>query len=60
MINANLVLPYFFGHPQQVTFVLGGAEYSLPMITLDPRFQVIYGWDFYLITLLTFFAPASS
>ncbi|NUQ24635.1 MAG: glycosyltransferase [Saprospiraceae bacterium] len=57
MINANLVLPYFFGHSQQVTFVLGGTEYTLPMITLDPRFQVIYGWDFYLITLLTFFAP---
>ncbi len=57
MINANLVLPWFFGQPQDVTFVLGGDEYRLPMITLDPRFQVIYGWDFYLITLLTFFAP---
>lgn len=57
MINANLVLPYFFGQPQDITFVLAGEELRLPMITLDPRFQVIYGWDFYLITLLTFFAP---
>ncbi|MBL7775931.1 MAG: glycosyltransferase, partial [Saprospiraceae bacterium] len=60
MVNANLALPYFFGFAQEVTFVLGGTEYRLPMIALDTRFQVIYGWDFYLITLLTFFAPVLS
>lgn len=57
MLNANLAMPYFFGHPQDITFVLGGEDIRLPMVALDPRFQVIYGWDFYLITLLTFFAP---
>jgi hypothetical protein len=30
------------------------------MLALDAGFQVIYGWDFYLITLLTFFAPVLS
>jgi cellulose synthase/poly-beta-1,6-N-acetylglucosamine synthase-like glycosyltransferase len=60
MINANLALPYFFGYHQDITFVLGGTEYRMPMITLDPDFQVIYGWDFYLITLMTFFAPVLS
>lgn len=60
MLNANLALPYFFGQPQDITFVLGGSEIRLPMVALDPRFQVIYGWDFYLITLLTFFAPVLS
>lgn len=60
MINANLALPYFFGHPQDVTFVLGGQEFRLPIVALDTRFQVIYGWDFYLITILTFFAPVLS
>ncbi|MBK8967539.1 MAG: glycosyltransferase [Saprospiraceae bacterium] len=60
MINANLAMPYFFGFAQDVTFVLGGSEFRLPMIALDPRFQVIYGWDFFLITMLTFFAPVLS
>ena len=60
MLNANLAMPYFFGFAQEVTFVLGGQEVRLPMIALDTRFQVIYGWDFYLITLLTFFAPVLS
>lgn len=60
MLNANLALPYFFGAHQDITFVLGGSEMRMPMIALDPRFQVIYGWDFYLITLLTFFAPVLS
>ena len=60
MLNANIALPYFFGFQQDITFVLGGEECRLPMIALDPRFQVIYGWDFYLITLLTFFAPVLS
>lgn len=60
MINANLALPYFFGYHQDITFVLGGSEHRIPMIALDPDFQVIYGWDFYLITLMTFFAPVLS
>lgn len=60
MINANLALPYFFGYRQDITFVLGGSEYRMPMVALDPDFQVIYGWDFYLITLMTFFAPVLS
>ncbi len=60
MLNANLAMPYFFGSAQDITFVVGGDEFRWPIITLDPRFQVIYGWDFYLITLLTFFAPVLS
>jgi cellulose synthase/poly-beta-1,6-N-acetylglucosamine synthase-like glycosyltransferase/uncharacterized membrane protein (UPF0136 family) len=60
MLNANLALPYFFGFRQDLTFVTAGTEFHLPILTLDPRFQVIYGWDFYLITLLTFFAPVLS
>jgi len=60
MLNANLALPYFFGYRQDLTFVVGGSEFLLPIITLDPDFQVIYGWDFYLITLMTFFAPVLS
>lgn len=60
MLNANLFLPYLFGQPQDVTFVVGAQEMTMPIIVLNPDFQVIYGWDFYLITLLTFFSPVLS
>lgn len=60
MVNANLALPYFFGFQQDVTFVLAGQEFTMPMVALDTDFQVIYSWDFYLITMMTFFAPVLS
>lgn len=60
MLNANLLLPYYFGFSQDITFVLSGHEIRLPIMALDPGFQVIYSWDFYLITLMTFFAPVLS
>ncbi|MCB9346498.1 MAG: glycosyltransferase [Lewinellaceae bacterium] len=57
MINANLVLPYFFGHSADVTFVLAGQEWALPVMSMDAGFQAIYDWDFFAITMLAFFAP---
>lgn len=60
MLNANLVLPMFFGHQQELTFVLGGQEFLIPILALSPGFEVIYDWDFFAITLLTFFAPVLS
>ena len=57
MINANLLLPYFFGAWQDLTFVVGGQEIVMPLLALNQGFEVIYNLDFFLITLLTFFAP---
>ena len=57
MINANLILPYFFGHSTDVTFVLAGQEWVLPVMSMDVGFQAIYDWDFFAITMLAFFAP---
>ena len=57
MINANLLLPYFFGDWQDVTFVLGGQEKVVSIMALDQRFSAIYDLDFFLMTMLTFFAP---
>jgi cellulose synthase/poly-beta-1,6-N-acetylglucosamine synthase-like glycosyltransferase len=57
MINANIFLPYYFGHQTDVTFALGGQDVVLPIITLDEGFSVIYSVDFFLITMMTFFAP---
>ncbi|MCB9265142.1 MAG: glycosyltransferase [Lewinellaceae bacterium] len=57
MVNANLVLPYFFGQAADVTFVLAGQEWVLPVMSMDAGFQAIYDWDFFAITMLSFFAP---
>jgi hypothetical protein len=57
MVNANLLLPYFFGHARDITFVLGGIEFILPVMVLDDQFGTIYSADFFVITMLTFFAP---
>ncbi len=57
IIDANLVLPLLFGSSHPVTLTAGGYELVLPMIRLDPAFTVIYSVDFFLITLLTLFAP---
>lgn len=57
MINANLLLPYFFGHQREITMALGGIEYIFPVMVLDDAFGAIYSPDFFAITILTFFAP---
>ncbi|TNE57780.1 MAG: glycosyltransferase [Bacteroidetes bacterium] len=60
MLNANLALPVFFSYQQDLTFVIGGHEFLIPILALSPGFEVIYDWDFFTITLLTFFAPVLS
>ncbi|RMF02202.1 MAG: hypothetical protein D6772_03790, partial [Bacteroidetes bacterium] len=57
MVNANLLLPYFFGQTQMVTFSLGQRELVFPVRLLGAHFESIYTLDFFLITMLTFFAP---
>jgi cellulose synthase/poly-beta-1,6-N-acetylglucosamine synthase-like glycosyltransferase len=57
MVNANLLLPYFFGKQQDLTFALGGHEFVYPVMVLHEKFSSIYSGDFFAITMLTFFAP---
>lgn len=57
MVNANIFLPSFFGHWQELTWVTAGREFTMPVLALDPGFGIIFSWDFFLITLLTFFGP---
>jgi cellulose synthase/poly-beta-1,6-N-acetylglucosamine synthase-like glycosyltransferase len=57
MLNANLALPYFFGDWANITYVLAGKEIVFPVLILNSGFEVIYDWDFFIITILTFFAP---
>lgn len=57
MIDANLMLPWFFGERQDLTWVTRGIEFTMPVYSLGHGFDPIYSTDFFLITLLTFFAP---
>ncbi len=57
MVNANLLLPYFFGQKQDLTIALGGHFITFPVVILHEHFGTIYTPDFFAITMLTFFAP---
>ena len=57
MLIANLALPYFFGQKQLLTLELGSYSIEFPIIALSAGFEAIYTLDFFLITMLTFFAP---
>ncbi|MEZ4776711.1 MAG: glycosyltransferase family 2 protein [Bacteroidia bacterium] len=57
MVNANLLLPFILGQSQPLTFAIAGQEFVIPIVSLQAGFGVIFTPDFYMITLLTFFAP---
>ena len=57
MIVANLFIPYFFGISKDVTLQFGSRVINIPVIVLQAGFESIYTADFFIITLLTFFAP---
>ena len=57
MIVANLLLPFFFGVRQDLSLEVAGTTWVLPIYTLGEGFEPIYTIDFFVITILTFFAP---
>lgn len=57
VIDANLIFGFLFTTPHPLTVEFGGSSWVLPTRALDPRFAVVQGWDFFLITLMTFLAP---
>ena len=57
MVNANLLMPVLFGIERPLTFSYEGIEAVMPVYALQDGFNHIFTLDFFLITLLTFFAP---
>ena len=57
LIDANLILAFLFSRPRPITIVLGGNEFVIPTLALDPGFSIIMSPGFYAITVLTLFAP---
>ena len=59
MVNSSIVMPLTMGLQQDVTFLIAGSEYVIPMITLPDVFSKLYHWDFFLVTVITILAPVS-
>jgi cellulose synthase/poly-beta-1,6-N-acetylglucosamine synthase-like glycosyltransferase len=57
MINAQFMLPLIIGQFRVLTLELGGQALLLPVMSLKPEVNVIFGPDFYAITMLTVLAP---
>lgn len=57
MINANLLMPALFGFEQILTLEIANQNLTIPITVLHAGFNSIFTWDFFLITLITFFAP---
>lgn len=57
MINAQFLLPLIIGQFRVLTLELGGQALRLPVMSLKPEVNVIFGPDFYAITMLTVLAP---
>lgn len=57
MVVANLLIPLFFGVRQDITIELAGTSLVFPVYALDAGFESIYTIDFFIITMITFFAP---
>ncbi|MEL0457118.1 glycosyltransferase family 2 protein [Flavobacteriaceae bacterium SZ-1-7] len=57
MIDANLLLPLYFGESRTMTVEMGSTDLTLPVYMLSNGFESIYSLDFFLITIMTFFAP---
>ena len=57
MVNANLLIPLLFGKSQPLTLAFADKEFVMPFFSLDPAFSIIFSADFFIITMLTFFAP---
>jgi membrane glycosyltransferase len=57
VINANLVLTNLFGDVEHMTWVIGGEEWRVPVLQLDPAFNVLNRGDLYVVTLLALTSP---
>lgn len=57
VIDANLVLTTYFGQFDWMTWVVGGEEWKVPVMTLDPAFGVLNRADLFAVTLVALVSP---
>jgi cellulose synthase/poly-beta-1,6-N-acetylglucosamine synthase-like glycosyltransferase len=57
VLDANLVLTSLYGNVDRMTWLIGGEEWRVPVLRLDPAFAVLNRADLFLVTLLALVSP---
>jgi membrane glycosyltransferase len=57
VLDANLVLTSLYGNVQRMTWLIGGREWRVPVLLLDPAFAVLNRADLFMVTLLALVSP---
>ena len=57
VIDANIVLTSLYGDIATMTWVIGGRPWLVPVLRLDPAFEVLDRADLYVVTLIALVSP---
>ena len=57
VLDANLVLTSLYGNIATMTWVIGGRPWLVPVLRLDPAFDVLDRADLYVVTLIALVSP---
>jgi membrane glycosyltransferase len=57
VIDANLILTHLYGDIDTMTWVIAGSEWQVPVVRLDPAFEVLNRSDLFVVTLLALVSP---
>ena len=57
VLDANIVLTSLYGDIATMTWVIGGRPWLVPVLRLDPAFEVLDRGDLYVVTLIALVSP---
>jgi len=57
VLDANIVLTSLYGDIATMTWVIGGHPWLVPVLRLDPAFEVLDRADLYVVTLIALVSP---
>jgi cellulose synthase/poly-beta-1,6-N-acetylglucosamine synthase-like glycosyltransferase len=57
VLDANLVLTSLYGNIATMTWVIGGRPWLVPVLRLNPAFDVLDRTDLYVVTLIALISP---
>ncbi len=57
MIMTSIILPMTIGERTTLTVELGITSLNIPIVRMPPEMNVLYTWDFYLMTVVALVSP---
>lgn len=57
VLDANIVLTSLYGNIATMTWVIGGRPWLVPVLRLNPAFEVLDRADLYVVTLIALVSP---